>query len=78
MTLGTRRRQVETKGRTLRDLINALKEIAFRELEKEVLTADGSLDPRFKIFVNGRARASLDVTLVDGDDIILFSVIDGG
>jgi molybdopterin converting factor small subunit len=77
MILDTKRRQVETKGRTLRDLINTLNEIALGKLEKEVLAAD-HLDKKFMIFVNGNARDNLSTTLADGDDVLLFSVIDGG
>jgi molybdopterin converting factor small subunit len=76
MILGTRKLQVEIKGRRLRDLINALNEIALGRLEEEVLDA-GHLDEKFKIFVNGKA-SDLNTTIADADDVLLFSVIDGG
>lgn len=77
MILGTKKRRVETKGRTLRDLIKTLNEIALGKLEGEVLTA-GHLDKKFMIFVNGNARDNLNTTIADGDDVLLFAVIDGG
>jgi hypothetical protein len=48
------------------------------KLEKEVLVAGGSLDPKLKIFVNGNASDSLSTTLAYDDEVLLFSVIDGG
>jgi molybdopterin converting factor small subunit len=36
------------------------------------------LDSKFRIFVNGKASDTLSTTLADGDDVLLFSVIDGG
>jgi molybdopterin converting factor small subunit len=76
MILGTKKLQVETKGRTLRDLIYALNEVALGKLEEEVLRA-GHLDEKFKIFVNGKA-SDMNTTIADADDVLLFSVIDGG
>ena len=78
MILGTKRRQVKTSGGTLRDLIDALDELAMGKLIKEVLVADHALDPKFKIFVNGNVSDSLSTRLADGDEVLLFSVIDGG
>jgi molybdopterin converting factor small subunit len=78
MILGNKRWRVETEGHTLRDLINRLNEIASSKLENEVLASDGSLDPKFRIFVNGNACDTLSATVADGDDVLLFSVIDGG
>jgi molybdopterin converting factor small subunit len=78
MLLGTKRRQVRTSGGTLRDLIDALNELSTGKLEKEVLVADGDLDPKFKIFVNGTVRDSMSAKLTDGDEVLLFSIIDGG
>lgn len=78
MILGTKRLQVETKGHTLRDLIRDLNQIAQGKLEKEVLSSNGRLDPRFRIFVNGNASDDLNTSLTDGDDVLLFAVIDGG
>jgi molybdopterin converting factor small subunit len=78
MILRVKTIQVETKGRTIRDLIKTLDEKTFGELEKRVLAADSTLDPKFRIFVNGMASDSLATTLSDGDDVLLFSVIDGG
>jgi molybdopterin converting factor small subunit len=42
------------------------------------LVGDNVLDPKFKIFVNGNVSDSLSTKLADGDDVLLFSVIDGG
>jgi molybdopterin converting factor small subunit len=78
MILGTNRQQVATKGRTLRDLIRDLNPVAQGKLEKEVLSRNGSLDPKFRIFVNGNASNDLNASLSDGDDVVLFAVIDGG
>jgi molybdopterin converting factor small subunit len=78
MLLGPKRRQVKTSGRTLRDLIDALNDLSTGRLEKEVLVADGGLDPKFRIFVNGNVSSSLSTTLADGDEVLLFSIIDGG
>lgn len=77
MLLGTKRRQVKSAGTTLRDLINALNELSTGKLVKEVLV-DGGLDPKFRIFVNGNVSNSLSTRLADGDEVLLFSVIDGG
>jgi molybdopterin converting factor small subunit len=77
MFLGSERRQVRAKGPTLRDLIDALNDVAMGKLEKEVLIA-GRLDPKLKIFVNGNASDSLSTTLAYDDEVLLFSVIDGG
>ena len=78
MILGNKTWRVETEGHTLRDLINRLNEIASSKLENEVLAPDCSLDPKFRIFVNGNTCNTLSVTVADGDDVLLFSVIDGG
>lgn len=78
MILGAKRRQVETNGQTLRDLIKTLDDSTSGELEKQVLATNGKLDAKFRIFVNGKASDTLDTTLTDGDDVLLFSVIDGG
>ena len=78
MFLGSERRQVKAKGPTLRDLIDALNDLTMGKLEKEVLIAGGSLDPKLKIFVNGKATHSLSTRLTDGDEVLLSSVIDGG
>jgi len=78
MMLGTKRRQVKTSGSTLRDLIQTLNDLSMGKLVKEVLVADDALDPKFKIFVNGNVSDSLSTKLADGDEVLLFSVIDGG
>ncbi|HKM49809.1 MAG TPA: MoaD/ThiS family protein [Candidatus Bathyarchaeia archaeon] len=78
MFLGSERRQVKAEGPTLRDLIDALNDLTMGKLEKEVLIAGGSLDPKLKIFVNGNVSDSLSTTLADGDEVLLSSVIDGG
>jgi hypothetical protein len=78
MMLGTKKQQVKAKGCTLRDLIGTLNDITLGKLEEEVLAPDGSLDAKFKIFVNGSASDNLPALLADGDDVLLFSVIDGG
>ena len=78
MILGTKRLQVKTSGSTLRDLIDSLNDLSMGKLVKEVLAADNALDPKFKIFVNGNVSDSLSTKLADGDEVLLFSVIDGG
>jgi molybdopterin converting factor small subunit len=78
MILGTKRRQVKTSGSTLRDLIDTLNDLSRGKLVEEVLAADNALDPKFKIFVNGNVSDSLSTKLSDGDEVLLFSVIDGG
>jgi molybdopterin converting factor small subunit len=78
MILGTKRRQVKTSGNTLRDLIETLNDLSMGKLVKEVLVAENALDPKFKIFVNGNVSDSLSTKLADGDEVLLFSVIDGG
>ena len=78
MLLGTKRRQVKSTGTTLRDLINTIRTNSQTgKLVKEVLV-DGGLDPKFLIFVNGNVSDSLSTRLADGDEVLLFSVIDGG
>jgi molybdopterin converting factor small subunit len=49
-------------------------------LKKEVLDGEGALDPRFRIYVNGVScdEKGLDTQISDGDNVMLFSVIDGG
>ena len=78
MVLGAKRRRVETKGHTVGDLIATLNEMASGKLEAEIIGDDGRLDPKFKIFVNGRESVALSTQLTDGDDVVLFGVIDGG
>lgn len=77
MILGTKTRQVKTRG-TLRDLIETLNNLSKGKLLKEVLVADRGLDPKFKVFVNGNVSDSLSTKLTDGDEVLLFCVIDGG
>jgi molybdopterin converting factor small subunit len=48
------------------------------KLVKEVLVAGDGLDPKFKIFVNGNVTSSLHMKLADGDEVLLFGIIDGG
>ena len=78
MILGTKRQQVQTNGSTLRDLIDTLNVLSRGMLVKEVLVANQGLDPKFKIFVNGSVSDNLSTKLTDGDEVLLFSVIDGG
>jgi molybdopterin converting factor small subunit len=78
MILGTKKRQVKTSGNTLRDLIEALNQLSLGKLATEVLASDNALDPKFKIFVNGNVSDNLSTKLTDGDEVLLFSVIDGG
>lgn len=78
MLLGTKRRQVRTSGGTLRDLIETLNQLSKGRISKEVLAAGGGLDPRFKISVNGNTSDDLSTELADGDEVLLFGVIDGG
>ena len=78
MILRVKTLQVQSREGTLRDLIKTLDEISSGELEKRVLSTNGRLDGKFKIFVNGIASDTLDTTLAEGDDVVLFSVIDGG
>jgi len=78
MLLGTKRCLVKITGCTLQDLIVALNDRCTGTLASEVLMADGGLDPKFKIFVNGNVSQSLSTKLTDGDEVLLFSVIDGG
>jgi len=77
MILGSKTRQVKTNGSTIRDLIDTLDDLSMGKLANEVL-ADEALDPKFKIFVNGHVSDSLSTKLTDGDEVLLFSVIDGG
>jgi len=78
MILGTKRRRVQTNGSTLRDLIETLNSLCMGKLVEEVLVGENTLDPKFKIFVNGNVSDSLSTKLADGDEVLLFSVIDGG
>ena len=78
MILKAKTMEVEAKGRTLRDLIDTLNAKTFGELERRVLSANRGLDPKFRIFVNGVARDDLDTAISNGDDVLLYSVIDGG
>ena len=78
MILGAKRRQVKTSGSTLGDLIDTLNDLSTGKLSKEVLDDRRVLDPKFKIFVNGNISGNLSTKLTDGDEVLLFSVIDGG
>ncbi len=78
MILGTKRQQVETNGRTVGDLIATLNEMTSGRLEEEIIGHDGRLDSKFKIFVNGKETVALTTQLTNGDDVVLFGVIDGG
>jgi molybdopterin converting factor small subunit len=78
MLLGIKQRQVKANGNTLRDLIDALNGLSSGKLAEEVLVANGVLDPKFKIFVNGNVSNTLSTKLANGDEVLLFSVIDGG
>ena len=77
MILGSKTRQVKTNGSTIRDLIDTLDDLSMGKLANEVLAGE-ALDPKFKIFVNGNVSDSLSTKLTDGDEVLLFSVIDGG
>ena len=77
MMLRIKRMQIRTEG-TLLDLIKTLNSLSAGDLKDRVLTTDGDLDAKFKIFVNGRACDTLATKLAEGDDIVLYSVIDGG
>jgi len=77
MLLGAKSKRVNLVGNTLQDLIEKLNDNS-RTLKREVLSSDGKLDPKLKIFVNGVSYDDLSNTLKDGDDVILFAVIDGG
>jgi molybdopterin converting factor small subunit len=77
MLLGAKSKRVKLAGNTLQDLIEKLNENS-GVLKREVLSPDGRLDPKLKIFVNGVPHDDLNNTLKDGDDVILFAVIDGG
>ena len=77
MILGSKTRQIKTNGSTIRDLIDTLDGLSMGKLANEVLAGD-VLDPKFKIFVNGNVSDSLSTKLTDGDEVLLFSVIDGG
>ncbi len=78
MLLGAKSKQVKMVGSTLRDLIEKLNDNSAGKLKREVLSSDGKLDPKLKIFVNGIPHDDLNNILKDGDDVILFAVIDGG
>ncbi len=80
MILGPNSREVDVKGKTLRELIESLDKVSAGVLKKEVLTETGSLNPRFRIYINGEScdEHGLDTPISDGDNIMLFSVIDGG
>ncbi|HKM78769.1 MAG TPA: MoaD/ThiS family protein [Candidatus Bathyarchaeia archaeon] len=77
MLLGAKSKRVKIAGNTLQDLIEKLNDNS-GILKREVLSSDGKLDPKLKIFVNGVSHDDLSNTLKDGDDVILFAVIDGG
>jgi len=77
MWLGAKSKRVDLVGNTLQDLIEKLNDTS-GILKREVLSSDGKLDPKLKIFVNGVSHDDLNNTLKDGDDVILFAVIDGG
>ncbi len=78
MVLGFKTSKFQTSGRTLRELIRDLGKMAGEDIGKEVLTTQGDLSDGFKIFVNGRSCSNLEDSINDGDDIVLFSIIDGG
>jgi molybdopterin converting factor small subunit len=78
MLLGSKKKHVELVSNTLQDLIENLNYYSAGRLKKEVLDSDGKLDSRLKIFVNGVPHNDLHNKLKDGDDVILFAVIDGG
>lgn len=78
MMLGPKGRRINIEGSTLRDLIRVLDHMTSGKVESEVLVTNGRLDPKFKIFVNGREIDNLTTSLAEGDDVMLFGVIDGG
>ncbi len=78
MLLGVKSQRVETAGKTLRDLIDTLDTVSLGKLKKETLDAKGNLDHKYKIFVNGSSCDDLNTVIANGDDVIFFSVIDGG
>lgn len=78
MVLGFKTLKFQTSGTTLRELIRDLGKMAGKDIGKEVLTPQGDLSDGFKIFVNGRSCSNLENSIEDGDDIVLFSIIDGG
>ena len=71
---------IEFSGRNLRDLLETLDKKSLGMLKKEVLDEEGALNPGFRIYVNGVScdDRCLDIQISDGDNIMLFSVIDGG
>lgn len=80
MILGAHTKLVEVEGSTIRDLIETLNLISGGTLKKEILAENGDLDPRFKIYVNGALcdGPGLNMHISDGDNVMLFPVIDGG
>jgi len=80
MILGAHTKLIDIRGSTLRDLIETLNLISGGTLKKEILTENGDLDPRFKIYVNGALvdGLGLNTLIADGDNVMLFPVIDGG
>ena len=80
MILGGETMDIEFSGRTLRDLLDVLDKKSLGMLKKEFLDEEGAINPGFRIYVNGVScdDRCLDIQISDGDNIMLFSVIDGG
>lgn len=78
MKLGTKNLEFKLNGQTLRDLIEALAKTDGKELMEDVLTPQGRLADGLKVFVNGISREDTSTLIENGDDVVLFSVFDGG
>ena len=76
--LGAKSLKLETYARTIQGLLGDLAKASGNDIKGEVLKPNGDLKDFYKIFINGRNCETLENIIKDGDDVILFSVIDGG
>lgn len=78
MKLGTKNLEFKLNGQTLRDLVEALAKMDGKDFIEDVLTPQGRLADGLKVFVNGISREDISTRIENGDDVVLFSVFDGG
>ena len=73
--------EIETPASTVIGLIEFLSEEFDPKIVEELLARNGNLNPKYRIFVNGkniRSEAGLGTPLHDNDIILISAVIDGG
>jgi len=77
MKLGRKNMRFGMKEGTLKDLIMALAEANETDLA-ETMTHKGRLAEGLLVFVNGTPAHDLATPLREGDEVVLYSMFDGG